>query len=668
MEYDRIGWSVQEWCDWFDSAQFDREYVYGGDDLGVSYMPDRTLWKIWTPVAQKVSLNLYTTGSDQEVGAARLRQAPMIREACGVWSISLGGDWKGTYYTFSITWEGEEREVMDPYARAAGVNGNRAMVVDLEETNPAGWEKDTHIVPEHPTDAVIWEVHVRDFSWDSYSGMKNKGQYLAFTEKGTHIPGHPKLPTGVEYLKRLGITHVHLMPCFDFYTIDETRGKEDLYNWGYDPQNYNVPEGSYSTDPYHGEVRIREMKKMIQALHQAGIGVIMDVVYNHTYQSDESAFQKAVPYYYYRTWSDGSWANGSGCGNEIATERPMVSRFIRQSVRYWAEEYHIDGFRFDLMGLIDVETMNRIREDLDQLPQGKKILMYGEPWAAETPQMRRGAVPADKTHVRLLNSRIAIFNDETRDCIKGSVFDMHSTGFISGAWYQENAVRSSLQGWAGPYATVKLPTQTVSYVSAHDNFTLWDKLVYAKGLAPKGFDVPELSCLAANKLAAVIVLMAQGIPFMQAGEEFGRSKKGDGNSYRSSSQINYLDWRRTMEFRELLDYYQGLIQIRKRFAPFRCASGDSIRKMVFSKGESQVVAFTLPGIRGDSWRMAAVVLNASDQITSVELSAWEDTPLPSGWSVKADAEKAGTDTLWRVEGNCIFIQPRSALILVDEAE
>ena len=282
--------------------------------------------------------------------------------------------------------------------------------------------------------------------------------------------------------------------------------------------------------------------------------------------------------------------------------------------------------------------------------------------------MRRGALPADKTHVRQLASRIAIFNDETRDCIKGSVFDMHSTGFISGAWYQENAVRSSLQGWAGPYATVKLPTQTVSYVSAHDNFTLWDKLVYAKGLAPKGFGAPDPLCMAANKLAAAIVLTAQGIPFMQAGEEFGRSKKGDGNSYRSSSQINLLDWRRTMMFRELLDYYRGLIQIRKRFAPFRCAGGDSVRRMVFSHGGPQVVAFTLPGERGDSWRMAAVLLNASDQIAQARLSAWEDTPLPSRWCVKADAERAGLETLWTVEGNCIFIQPRSALILVDEAE
>lgn len=668
MEDNRADWTAKEWCDWFDAGRFDLEYDYQGRDLGAFYQRDQTTWKVWAPTAQSVRLNLYKTGSDGEPGAARLRQEPMLPAERGVWSLSLCGDYAGTYYTFEISVTGSVRETPDPYAKAAGVNGRRSMVADLSATNPPGWEEDRRIVLEQPTDAIIWEVHVKDFSWDPLSGMKYKGKYLAFTEENTHVEGRPELKTGLAYLRELGITHVHLLPVFDYLTVDEADETSEQYNWGYDPLNYNVPEGSYSTDPYHGQTRITELKQLVQSLHKAGIGVIFDMVYNHTFQSEDSPFQNTVPYYYYRTWPDGSMSNGSGCGNETATERPMVRRYILDSIRYWAQEYHADGFRFDLMGLYDVQTMNSIRAELDSLDGGRKILMYGEPWAAEPAQMRRGAIPADKAHVRMLSERIAIFNDETRDCVKGSVFDMRSTGFINGAWYQEHAVRSSLRGWAGPFSTVKLPTQTVSYVSAHDNFTLWDKLVYAQQLAPQGFDSPDLFCLAANKMAAAIVLLSQGIPFMQAGEEFGRTKKGDGNSYCSSSAINRLDWARSAQFRELLDYYKGLIQLRKAFAPFRCAGGESIRRMVFSRTAPQVVAFTLSGDGNSRYPMAAVILNASDQTAMAELTSWADQPLPQRWDVKADAQKAGLETLWQVEGSCIFIQPRSVLVLMASEE
>lgn len=668
MEDNRADWTAKEWCEWFDAGPFDLEYEYQGRDLGANYEKEQTTWKLWAPTAQSVRLNLYTTGSDQEEGASKIRQEDLLPGEKGVWSLCLMGDFAGVYYTFEVEVAGTVRETVDPYAKAAGINGRRAMVADLPATDPPGWEQDPPVRLAQPTDAVIWEVHVKDFSWHPDSGMKYKGKYLAFTETDTHVEGHPELKTGLAYLKELGVTHVHLLPVFDYLTVDEADEKSEQYNWGYDPLNYNVPEGSYSTDPYHGEVRVRELKQLVQALHMAGIGVIFDLVYNHTFQSEDSPFQKTVPYYYYRIWPDGEMSNGSGCGNETATERPMVRRYILDSIRYWAEEYHADGFRFDLMGLYDVETMNAIRAELDTLPGGREILIYGEPWAAEPPQMRRGAVPADKAHVRMLNERIAIFNDETRDCIKGSVFDMRSTGFINGAWYQEHAVRNSLRGWAGPFSTVKLPMQTVSYVSAHDNFTLWDKLIYAQQLAPQGFDSPNLFCLAANKMAAAIVLLAQGIPFMQAGEEFGRTKKGDGNSYCSSSALNQLDWGRTALFGELLDYYKGLIQLRKAFAPFRCSGGDSIRRMVFSRTPSQVVAFTLSGEEESQWKMAAVILNASNQTAMAELTSWADQPLPNRWDVKADAQRAGLQTLWQVEGNCIFVQPRSVLVLVASDE
>ena len=661
-----VHWTVQQWNQWFDSAQFDIEYEYHGRDLGAEYHKESTIWRLWSPAAQEVELNLYATGSDLEEGARRLSTVQMNRRDRGLWCISLEGDWTGTYYTYTVTVAGQRMETPDPYARAAGVNGRRSMVIDRVRTNPEGWSEDRRVLLENPTDAVIWEVHVRDFSWDPVSGMKHRGKYLAFTENSTHVEGHPELETGVEYLKRLGITHVHLLPCFDYATVDESALEQEQYNWGYDPENYNVPEGSYSTDPYHGEVRIREFKQMVQALHKAGIGVILDVVYNHVYCRETSALERSVPHYYFRTWPDGTASNGSGCGNEVATERPMVRQYILDSILYWVQEYHIDGFRFDLMGLYDVDTMNQIRRELDSLPDGRSILMYGEPWAAEPPQMRRGAVPADKSHVRLLSDRIAIFNDDTRACIKGSVFDMHSTGYINGAWYQETAVRHSFTGWAGPYSPVKLPTQTISYASAHDNFTLWDKLIYAAHKDPHGFDFPDPDCLASNKIAAVIVLLSQGIPFMQAGEEFGRTKRGDGNSYRSPSRINRLEWSRIGLFAELTEYYRGLIQIRQTFRPFRCATGKSIRRMVFSRiSEPQMIAFTLPGEAEDPWRMAAVILNASDETRAVALASWEDEPLPKQWDVVADAQHAGVTALRTIENDHITVGSRSILVLAD---
>ncbi|MBQ7064461.1 MAG: type I pullulanase [Firmicutes bacterium] len=646
----------------YDDPEFDLQYMAVNTPFGSFCQPDRTTWTIWSPEATQIQLILYASGSDREPDEELLRREEMISKGRGVWSLTLCGDFRGVFYTYRVTVLGKTKEIADPYARACGINGQRSMVVMLSDTDPDGWEEDHRIRFPESTAAVIWEVHVRDFSEADSSGMKNRGLYLAFTEKDTHVPDHPELKTGIAYLQELGITHVHLLPCMDFMSVDEHEPLSS-YNWGYDPFSWFIPEGSYATDTRDGAVRIREFKQMVQGLHQAGIGVILDVVFNHVYYMQSHPLQALAPDYYFRTWPDGTPANGSGCGNEVATERPMVRQMLIQSLLYWAEEYHIDGFRFDLMGLIDVETMNLIRKELDQLPSGREILMYGEPWAAEPPQMRRGAIPADKAHVRMLSDRIAIFNDETRDAIKGNVFDMYSSGFINGAWYQEKAIENTLKAWTGPYQTVKQPTQTISYVSAHDNFTLWDKMVFAEGLSESGFTMPNAKLMEANRLAAVIVMLSQGIPFMQAGEEFARTKLGDGNSYRSDPSINRLDWQRTGMFADLVAYYKGLIKLRHAFKPFTCSSCETVRNMVFVQDIHQMVAFTVPGTDEDAWSMIAVILNALEREQEVRLVSWCDHPLPDEWDILVNHQSAGTESLGTIRGNVIRVPAHSALVL-----
>ncbi|MBE6822614.1 MAG: type I pullulanase [Ruminococcaceae bacterium] len=639
----------------YHSPDFEKNYYYP-EELGAIYSPDATTFRVWAPLADFVSLCLYEQGS----GGKLLQKQALHPADHGVWERTITGDLDGVYYTYEISNFGVSTETADPYAKAAGVNGRRSMVVDLSKTNPPRWENDTFQRPEHPTDAIVWEIHVGDFSNDPSCGVRKewRGKYLAFTEPNTTLPDG-RTPTCVNYLKKLGVTHVQLMPVYDYGSIDETQAGK-AFNWGYDPLNYNVPEGSYSTDPFHGQARILELKKMVAALHQAGIGVVMDVVYNHTFEGPGSWFHRTVPYYYHRTTSEGKFADGSACGNEVASERCMCRKYIIDSVRYWAKEYHIDGFRFDLMGLIDVETMNRIRAELDKLPDGRKILLYGEPWYASTPAMPAGNFPADKEHLSLLNPRIGVFCDNTRDAIKGDVFFRHKKGFVQENLKFENDVKASLQGWtrndfAKPLAMA--PTQIVSYVSAHDNLTLWDKLI-ASTKRGRIYTAYDEEMVRLNKLCAVLYLMAQGMPFLQAGEEFARTKRGMDNSYRASAARNRLDWKRTLEFSDLLDYYRGLIEIRFAFPMLRDSSVHTAGKMKFVDSVPGTVAFTLR----DGKELLFVCVNVLSEPAEIQL----DSDLPKDWIIIADGSKAGIVPLGKLHGNKFLLSRKSALILKAE--
>ncbi len=644
-----------------------QEYTYTGHDLGAVYTKERTTWKVWAPTALSVKVNLFATGSDEEEGAEYIGALDLRREDKGIWSVSMDGDYEGIYYTYSVEHPSGTVETADLYSRAVGVDGRRSRITDLTRTNPEGWENDHRIHVEAPTDAIIWEIHVRDFSSAENSGMKHKGQYLAFTEENTHLEGHPEVPTGVAYLKELGITHVQLMPIFDFATVEEAKSSKGQYNWGYDPLHFNVPEGSYSTDPWRGEVRIRELKEMVQALHKAGIGVIMDVVYNHTYHIQDSIFHKMVPYYYHRMNDRGEFSNGSGCGNEVASEKPMCRQYIMDSIRYWVEEYHIDGFRFDLMGALDVATMNRIREMLDNMPDGRSILMYGEPWSGGAISLKEG-VPADKFHARKLHARIGIFHDETRDGIKGSSFHRQEPGFVNGAQDQAWKIRKSIKAWSGPQMTVRVPSQTVTYCSAHDNFTLWDKLVSTIHAEWMNYDEPIKERLEANKMAAAIVLTSQGIAFMQAGEEFGRTKYGDGNSYRSQIEINQIDWSRQVKFAPLVAFYKDLIRLRKSYKALHDPTEYSANRIYFSIGHHRAVAYTLPTLPGDPRRLLAVLINASHEAKDVELETWSTIEMPRQWEVLLDMDGLAQGPKRFVPANHIIIPPKTVWVLGAEKE
>ena len=478
-----------EWKNYYSTADFKEKYIYEGDDLGVLCTTEGTSFRLWSPSAESVTLNLYERGD----GGEPFRSVLMDKEDRGVWSWQCGEELHGVYYDYILEIDGETMRSADPYAKACGLNGERSMAVNLRRTDPEGWEKDK--APEEKAERIIYELHVKEFSWDSSGGFPEeyRGKYKAFTCTDTTLDNDGVHPTGIPYLKDLGVTHVQIMPAYDYGSVNEA-GEDTEFNWGYDPVNYNVPEGSYSTDPAHGEVRIREMKEMVQSLHAQGFGVIMDVVYNHTYSLD-SWFQRTAPWYFYRVFDDGRISNGSACGNDVASEREMCAKFILESVLYWTEEYHIDGFRFDLMGLLDVDLMNRIRRELDRR-YGKGVkLLFGEPWAADETAMEGGAVPALKKNVRLLDENIGMFCDDTRDAVKGSALKTRLPGFVNGAKGLETEILKSAGAWcAGSAETLradrrkdeegnvqeelraKAPSQIITYVSAHDNQTLWDKL------------------------------------------------------------------------------------------------------------------------------------------------------------------------------------------------
>lgn len=541
----------------FDSEGFLSNYTYDGDDLGAVIEGDETVFKLWAPTASKVELNLFEAGNDCDAYAV----VEMERAEKGVWT-SRQKCGSGTYYTYSVTTAVGTQEAVDPYAKAVGVNGNRGMVIDLAATDPAGFREEIFTKNmESYRDAVIWEVHVRDFS-NKIEGSKYPGKYLAFTETG--LVNSSTIPVGIDYLKQLGITHIHLQPIYDFATIDETKDGE--FNWGYDPKNYNAPEGSYSTDPYHGEVRVNELKQAIQALHANGFAVVMDVVYNHTYDGN-SNLNKVVPYYYYRYTSSGENSNGSGCGNETASERYMFRKYMVDSVTYWQKEYHLDGFRFDLMGLHDTDTMQAIEQAVHAIDP--KAILYGEGWTGGTSTLRanRQAIQANIREVKASEGAIgavAVFNDAIRDGLKGSVFDAKAIGYISGEANALNANKVLFGVTGGEHSTganFKVDDALlINYMSSHDNRTLWDILKNANPDA--GDDVLYVQ----NQLGGAIVLLSRGTPFMLAGEEMLRTKNGDENSYKSSDEVNNIDWERlTMHSPawEMSKYYAYLIELRK---------------------------------------------------------------------------------------------------------
>ena len=641
-----------QWKTLFENVPFHRENYYTGP-LGPDYTPGGTCLRLWAPTAEAVTVTLYHKGD----GGAVLGTKPLVRGAHGVWSIWLPGEQHGRYYTFAVTVNGITRETGDPYARAAGVNGVRSMIVDLARTAPSGWERDVRPnIP--PAQRAVWEVSVRDFSQDAASGVRPawRGKYMAFTQQGTTLHGDGIHPTCLNYLKRLGVKYVQLMPIFDFGSVDEAKPLLRQYNWGYDPTNFNVPEGSYSTDPTRGEVRIRECREMIAALHAAGIGVVMDVVYNHTYRT-ENPLNNTVPYYFFRQNADGSFSNGSGCGNEFASERPMARRYLIDSILYWAKEYHIDGFRFDLMGLYDAESINAVRAALDSLPGGRDILLYGEPWQGGTSQLHR--YEANKANLAMLNERVGIFCDDTRDAIKGGCFDAREPGYVEGKPGSFWDIGAAVAAWCRsdrlpPHA----PSQIVSYVSAHDNFTLWDKLLCVRYEKPE-FTARDTVALAQNRLAAGIYLTSFGLPFMQAGEEFARTKKGVGNSYRSSPALNRLDWNRAEQYHALVDYYRGLLALRAAFPRLGSTDRRAPEALQFFALEQPLVGWTLPAVWGDgaAWSALCVFYNPTETACTVSLPAGQ-------WKLLSDGTSS---SLWRGQSrvftNKAPLAPYSATIL-----
>ena len=642
------------------AANLDKS-AYSGNDLGASYSKKATTFKVWSPNAASVRVNIFEHGSDNEGDAGSIMSRAMsLDKTTGVWSVTINGDLLNKYYTYSVTHGKTTKETADVYAKACGMNGQRSMVVDLSTTNPEGWENDKHVLVQNQTDASVWEISVADFSSSESSGVSeaNRGKYLAFTEEGTTVNGvQGASSTCVDYLKKLGVKYVQIMPFYDFGSVDESKNIMDKYNWGYDPVNYNCPEGSYSSNPKKGEVRIKECKQMIQALHNAGIGVIMDVVYNHTYTSD-SWLQRTVPNYYYRMNNDGTFSNGSGCSNDTASEHLMFRKYMIDSVTYWASEYHIDGFRFDLMGLHDVTTMNSIRTALDNLyadGSGSQILMYGEAWDMAT-NCDEGTVLASQKNLKQLSDRIGAFDDTIRDAIKGS------TGGTDGAFVQEGSRRANLKtGIAGQSDTTtgwaNVPSQCVTYASCHDNLCLYDKLVGSVYGADGKYRKRYEDLVAMNKLSAAIVITSQGIPFSLGGEEFCRSKDGDENSYASSRKENMLDWENVDLYSDVIEYYRGLYKIRDAFAAFSDSTAATANSLTYlSDVPKGVTGYTINNTESGKWSQMCVIFNGSDSAQNVTAKG--------DWVVLADNKTAGLRNIKNVT-NSVKVEAHSAVIMVD---
>ncbi|WP_208560294.1 type I pullulanase [Marinilactibacillus kalidii] len=653
------------------------QQAYDGNDLGLTYSPTQSTFNVWSPLAESVTLNLYRTGLNDE---DTLIEQISLTEAGKIWTVTVDKDLAGLFYTYTFH-HGEDHvtETQDIYSKAVGLNGHRSAIVDLSSTNPTGWESDESVRQTAITEALIWEVHVEDFSSSETGGFSEdyRGKYLAFTETHTYLNDSPdsEIPTGVNYLKSLGINFVHLLPAFDFDN-DELG---DQYNWGYDPKNYMVPEGKYAMDPSNPVSRIKEFKQLVQSLHEENIGVVLDVVYNHTFTYEASCFQSTVPDYYYRQDEHGMITNGSGCGNETASERKMMRKYMIDSLIYWAKEYHLDGFRFDLMGLHDVHTMNYIRQAFNDAGMAD-IILYGEPWNAGSVAIYEPNMPADKFHIQELADGIAIFNDEFRDAIKGPVFDEHKGGFLQGAnGFEDSAymngdligsLLANTQTVVGDFSLpegkdwARNPSQVINYASAHDNLPLYDKLVRTLR-EDDNFDRHE-EIIQLNKLNAALLFTAQGGIFMQAGEEFGRTKFGDENSFNSPIETNQIDWSLVEQNKDVVDYYKGMIQIRKAYAPLRDKTNKTAEKIYFTDLRENLIAYTIPNTLEENprWTQMAVIMNTSWTSETIQLHS--SLPLPEEWTIIANRHSAGTESLGVQVGQELLINPMEVLILVAE--
>ncbi len=625
------------------SEEFDNLFYYGGNDLGNTYTPQHTKFRLWAPTASEAKLVTYKNCNDK-IGA----EINMQQGEKGTWTAELKGNQKGLFYTYKVKIGDKWTEAVDPYVRAASVNGDKGAVVNLEETNPKKWKANKKPKFKNPEDAIIYELHVRDLSIQSESGIKQKGKYLGVTEKGTKGPEGVK--TGLDHIKDLGVTHVQFLPIFDYASVNEETLNEPQYNWGYDPKNFNVPEGSYSTNPYEPTVRITELKQMVQTLHDNNLRVVMDVVYNHMYNAAESNFHKLVPGYYYRYNEDGTFANGTGVGNDTASERKMMRKFMIDSVTYWAKEYNLDGFRFDLMGIHDYETMNEIRKAVNQIDPS--IILHGEGWDLNTPLAAE--LKANQKNAEKMKG-IAHFNDNIRDGLKGSVFEEKENGFINGKENMEDRIKKGITAgidYDTNSSTYQDPEQVLTYVEAHDNHTLWDKLELTN---PGDSDEVRTQM---HKLSSSILLTSQGIPFLHAGQEFMRTKYGDHNSYKSPDSINQMDWLRRATFNNEVDYMKGLIELRKKYSAFRMTSAEQIKTHVsFIDAPKNTVAYIIEGNKHEYFTVAH---NANREAVEITL------PSKGPWKVLVDGKQAGSKLLYVVHDNKIKVPALSSFVLKTE--
>ena len=648
----------------YKSESFLENYTYTGDDLGATWSKESTTFKVWAPLASEVTLNLYENGKDG-VKSDGDTSVAMTKGDYGVWSVTVEGDLNGTFYTYTTNNAGDINESCDPYAQTTGVNGDRAMVIDMSSTNPEGWEDDKNPNADlGMTDVVLYELHVRDASIDASSGVneENKGNYLGLVESGTTTEGGTA--TVLDHMVDLGVTHVHLLPVYDINSVDE---ETDGYNWGYDPKNYNVPEGSYSSNPYDGYTRVEEFKQMVQGLHNNDISVVMDVVYNHVADAGNFCFNEIVPNYFSRMLENGGYSSNSGCGNDTATEHVMVRKYIVDSINYWAEEYHIDGFRFDLVGLIDVDTINEIMETVWE--EHPDVIFYGEGWSMNS--YDTGVEMTTQPNSTLVNGQanndnnngFAFFNDTFRNAIKGSVFDL-GTGYISGATGLEETIEECFIGLAGGWCTT--PTQTINYNSCHDNYTLYDRILLSRK------DASEEDIIKMNNLAAAINFTSQGVPFIQAGEEFLRSKPDESkdtgyneNSYASGDAINSIKWYTLDEAEEAdtNEYYKGLIAFRKAHAALRMTTAEEVTTYIEAQDglDANVTAFYIDGeANGEEAEALFVIFNPNAEATTVALPEGE-------WNIYINGEEAGTEVLGTATGE-VTVEGISAMVLVLEED